>query len=169
MEEHFVNYPQALALKELGYDEPCLAYYDGWNGQTHLIITDESPKFLTKLFNLFSKNKNSSYTQDYVKYLGGFCTAPLKSQVFKWFRDEHHLFANIYECTTGGFKDNIIPKNWKPECRWEIYKPVGITYSQKDKVLVHVSDNLYRHFYYYEEAESACIDNLIQIIKEKKS
>lgn len=139
MEEHFCTYEQALALKELGFNEPCIG---GWD-----------------------KSKDWWWHPDSDINVDG----PLKSQVFKWFRDEHHLFANIYEWTTGGFKDNIIPKDWKPECRWKIYKPVGITYSQKDKVLVHVSDNLYRDFYYYEEAESACIDKLIEIIKEKKS
>jgi hypothetical protein len=146
MNDLFCNYTQALALKELGFDETCFGCF-------------------TKSGELsydFSDNKDEGhYFQD--------CAAPLKQQVFKWFRDEHHLFADIYECVTGGFKDNIVPKDWKPECRWKIYKPVGITYSQKDKVLVHVSDNLYRDFYYYEEAESACIDNLIELIKEKKS
>jgi hypothetical protein len=28
MENEFIPYEQALALKELGFDEPCLAYYD---------------------------------------------------------------------------------------------------------------------------------------------
>ena len=146
MKEHFVNYNQALALKELGYNEPCWCYF------VNDVFFDS---MFPKDYDYFEHmNKKMEYT-----------LAPLKSQVFKWFRDEHHLFANIYEWTTGGFKDNIIPKDWKPECRWKIYKPVGITYSQKDKVLVHVSDNLYRDFYHYEEAESACIDNLISILK----
>jgi len=147
MEEHFVNYTQALALKELGFNEPCFGFYDDIDKQFYQIHSQAS-----------SSNNVKNITK-----------APLKQQVLKWFRDKHHLFANIYEFTTGGFKDGIIPKAWKPECRWKIYKPVGITYSQKDEVLIHVSDNLYRHFYYYEEAESTCIDNLIEIIKEKKS
>ncbi len=148
MEDLFVTYKQALALKELGFDEPCFRYA---HKKLNTVETIDNLKMI------INWNGNDPF--------GNITSIPLKSQVFKWFRDEHHLFANIYEWTTGGFKDNIIPKDWKPECRWKIYKPVGITYSQKDKVLVHVSDNLYRDFYYYEEAESACIDNLISIIK----
>jgi len=154
MNDLFCNYTQALALKELGFDESCFGFY--YRKEIDLF---ESCKIQDR--------RNSSYVKNYMDKED--CTAPLKQQLFKWFRDEHHLFADIYECVTGGFKDNIVPKDWKPECRWKIYKPVGITYSQKDKVLVHVSDNLYRDFYYYEEAESACIDNLIELIKEKKS
>ncbi len=35
--------------------------------------------------------------------------------------------------------------------------------------LIKGEEVVYRHFKTYEEAESACIDKLISIIKEKKS
>jgi len=38
MEEHFVNYNQALALKELGFDEPCLGIYYG--NEKNFIISE---------------------------------------------------------------------------------------------------------------------------------
>jgi hypothetical protein len=62
MEEHFVNYNQALALKELGFDEPCIGNY-----------------FHTKELKIYggdiSRIKNSDM---------GIVTAPLKQQVFKF-------------------------------------------------------------------------------------
>ena len=34
MEKDFIPYEEALALKELGFDEPCLAFYDGKNAES---------------------------------------------------------------------------------------------------------------------------------------
>ena len=36
MEKEFVSYEQALALKELGFDEPCFGYYEP-NGELDYI------------------------------------------------------------------------------------------------------------------------------------
>jgi hypothetical protein len=67
MQEHFVNYNQALALKELGFDEPCFGFYD--------IFTNE-----VKGGNFPCEGSNN---------------APLKSQVFKWFREEHGIWVTF--------------------------------------------------------------------------
>lgn len=151
MEKYFITYNQAFKLKELGFDETCLAYYDGWNGQTDLIITDESPKFLTKLFNLFSKNKYSSYTQDYVEYLGGFCTAPIKSQVFEWARKEYRIISVIdFYCDNDEWEDTMYE--------------VRISEFKHFKTHDSFVQSEYKS---YEEAETACIDKLIEIIKNK--
>jgi len=122
MEEHFVTYEQALALKELGFDEPCFGCF-------------------TKSGELsydFSDNKGEGhYFQD--------CTAPLKSQVFKWFRYKGFDFAIM-----------------------EKYKDKGKFYGG----YLNKPNELFPHsfgsnFKTYEEAELACIDTLIEIIKTK--
>ena len=65
MEKEFVTYEQALKLKELGFDEKCLAFYNG--------------KFLDSTEYDF----DSCVSKDI-----GYCVAaPLKQQVFRWFRD----------------------------------------------------------------------------------
>jgi len=126
MKDHFVTYEQALALKELGFDEPCFGKYD-----THiadrwvLSISPEERQF---------QNTNKA------------CIAPLKSQVFKWFRDEHDL-----ECSPCA----VIQGNKK----WYNISIIQIS---------NIS-NLYDKYDSYEEAESVCIDKLIELIKEKKS
>ena len=144
MEKYFVNYKQALKLKELGFDEECLAYYDGWNGNTHLIINDElSPKFLVRFFNLFKRKKHQTYSQDYVEYLNGFCTAPLKSQVFDWFRMEYKL---------KGYVEPVEYLDGTPETyMWFVYNNCNSGNEQLT----------------YEEAEELCIDKLIEIVKNK--
>jgi len=73
MEKEFVPYKQALALKELGFDEPCMAQYNGSNG-----------------FDGFGGNYRNSYFnyQDQV-------AAPLYQQAFRFFRKEYNLYSEI--------------------------------------------------------------------------
>ncbi len=111
MKEHFANYPQALALKELGFNEPCLMYYD------HSLKLVESGVYE--------------------------CLAPLKQQVFKWFRDNYKIQSLVQEYLLNTYMYTIDD---------------GIS-----------SDISIVGFETYEEAESSCIDKLISIIKEKKS
>lgn len=86
MEKHFINYNQSLALKEFGFDEPCLA---SWN-------------FYTNEFNYNSYP--STFSSDDVIQL------PLKSQVFEWFR-KNHLLGHEINCpfvSYSGKNANII-------------------------------------------------------------
>ena len=138
--EHFCNYNQALALKELAFDEPCFGFY------------------YRKEIDLFGSCKiqdrrNSSYIKDYMDKED--CAAPLKSQVFKWFRDNYKIQGYVYSYTVRGgslgqdFSDYIY-----------VINGIGMDVIQTD-----ARDS---QFGTYEEAESACIDKLIELIKEKK-
>jgi hypothetical protein len=64
MEKEFVSYEIALALKELGFDEPCLMVY---NYKKQVILNNKIP---------YKERTNQPNP-----YL---CTAPLKQQVFRW-------------------------------------------------------------------------------------
>jgi hypothetical protein len=135
MEEHFINYNQAVSLKELGFDEPCFAKF---NHQKKLEISYCLEKTCG-----YDKHKNSltlkgSYGNGVIA-----CSAPLKQQVFKWFRDEHKTQSLIQEYDINNYMFTIDD---------------GIN-----------GDISVVGFIYYEEAESACIDKLISILKEKKS
>ena len=72
MKKEFIPYEEALALKELGFDEKCLKcyWYDG---------------MIDNGFNLINWN-----SQD------GCFNAPLYQQAFRWFRDEYDLYADIH-------------------------------------------------------------------------
>jgi hypothetical protein len=130
MQEHFVTYNQALALKELGFDEPCFAYFK-----------DEEFQYP----NLYEPFKNSEQKSWFV-------TAPLKQQVFKWFRDEHYLYHMIHH-----FEHK---KGTSEEFLSEISGKLLLGNDDVSKFSNHNT---------YGEAESECIDRLISIIKEKKS
>jgi hypothetical protein len=64
MNKEFIPYEQALALKELGFDEHCFAWYN----QRQTLLTG----FL--------------YTQDDTDEAQ--CIAPLYQQAFRWFREK---------------------------------------------------------------------------------
>ena len=113
MEKEFITYEQALALKELGFDEPCMASRDMGNDN-------------------------------------GLIQIPIYQQVFRWFREKHKLHSwvqpmyedqNFFVFVLARPNDFMIPK----DINWE-----------GDEYLNH------------EEAENACIDMLIEIIKNKK-
>ena len=84
MEKEFVPYEQALALKELGFDEPCFTFYPkegkmGFDGKYHSI--KEGYK---------NSTVNAIWIKRYKKDFG--CvTAPTYSQAFKFFREKYNL------------------------------------------------------------------------------
>jgi hypothetical protein len=76
----FVPYEQALALKELGFDEPCFMTY--LNGK------------LDKEIFLFNHSIRSHSTQEFI-------SAPLYQQAFHFFREKYGLMhiINPYDFT----------------------------------------------------------------------
>lgn len=76
-QNEFIPYEQALALKELGFDKPCIKYY--WNDGM-FTKTYESP------FNYNKKDNTIS--------------APLYQQAFRWFREKYGIFAEPSRVTS---------------------------------------------------------------------
>jgi len=79
MEKEFVHYAEALALKELGFDEPCFGYYDGNHNFNYMINGIED----------FSNRKFP------LGHSVGWVSAPLKQQVFRWFRENYNIDSHI--------------------------------------------------------------------------
>ena len=80
IENEFVDYNTALALKKLGFDEPCILLYRSLDTQPVCQIGYD-----------FKTEKNSDYN-DVTNY---WLTVPLFSQVFNWFRDKYDLDSTI--------------------------------------------------------------------------
>jgi hypothetical protein len=119
MEKEFIPYDRALKLKQLGFDEPCLDFYD------------ENQELFYNL-----ENKEKIHIGDSVK-------APTFSQAFRWFREKYKLHSTI---------TSISQESWQ----WHITKPgesLGKLYDED--------------FYTYEEAETACLEKLIEIVESK--
>ena len=77
MEKEFIQYTEALALKELGFDEKCLGYY----------IKNSSLwcNWLDVKFNDDPSNDKEDFVAD----------APLYQQAFKWFREKYGLKGEV--------------------------------------------------------------------------
>jgi hypothetical protein len=125
MNKEFIPYEQALALKELGFDEPCFGWYQ-----------DKTLRI----------DVNANQSIKFHEYLGRFkgCfLAPTFSQCFRWFREKHDLQAS-----------NIMFSNSKYDS--------GIT-RYKGTQSVWGNGPIYDTF---EEAELACLNKLIEIVKD---
>jgi hypothetical protein len=71
MEKEFIPYEQALELKELGFDEPCFAWY------------------VSESYGLeYGEVIKSDLIRDGI-------VAPTYSQAFRWFREKHDLMSVI--------------------------------------------------------------------------
>ena len=70
MNEEFVPYEQSLELKELGFDEPCITFYEPNNKEVIVVGVPQR------------------YNDPSLLRLKDFC-APTFSQAFRWFRDRH--------------------------------------------------------------------------------
>jgi hypothetical protein len=66
MNKEFIPYEDALALKELGFDEPCFGFYDD--------MDDNNPKM-------------AQFPAEAIN------SAPLYQQAFRWFRETWNLFV----------------------------------------------------------------------------
>jgi hypothetical protein len=75
MEKEFVPYEQALELKELGFNEPCLGYYVGKDKEVYMSNETLSAPFQ---FRLESKTT---------------FVVPTFSQAFRWFREKYDLYS----------------------------------------------------------------------------
>jgi hypothetical protein len=117
----FIPYQEALALKELGFDEPCFAFY--------LAGAIRYKEYKD------SQNKNSAFYNNTVTSI------PLYQQAFRWFREKHKLGA--------------------------IVSQFGYAIENENGQVVHVmpEDDITS---YYEEAELACLEKLIEIVKNGK-
>jgi hypothetical protein len=124
MTKEFVKYEIALALEELGFDEPVINVYDLKSKE--LVLGEDDEMIWAPVL------PNNGAT----------IAAPLYQQTFRWFRDKHGLDFNTINTnmwTTFSFVINDIPN--------------------KNPITTHLDFNT------KEEAESACLDKLIEIVK----
>lgn len=84
----FVAYELALELKELGFDEECIAHYD-----------TDGLKILT--YHWFPGNKNSSFPEPHTTN-NPKISAPLYQQSFRWFREKYDLDSYVTQIELNG-------------------------------------------------------------------
>jgi hypothetical protein len=132
MDKEFVTYEQALALKELGFDESCFGCY-----QLSELRDYKKGLEISWIMTLNTLNGYRIYDDETQT------SAPLKQQVFRWFREKYDI--SVYITRNIHFVDDNT--KWKPVVG-NIYYP-QLTFDT------------------YEEAENAAIDKLISIAKQQ--
>ena len=146
--KEFVPYKQALALKELGFDEPCFANYTvipedeiDWFTIPEQGITDKTSFGSSKNYN------SKSFEEE------GTISAPTFSQAFRWFRETYNIDAWVQPFVAQSKKN--IPYLPDESYGYFIFKD-GVFVCDKVDLLGP------------EEAELACLIELIKIAKENK-
>jgi hypothetical protein len=141
MKTEFIPYKQALELKELGFDEPCFGLWNLNNG-----------KYEVDIIGVCQYSKEFKYRE---------VLAPLYQQVFRWFREKYNIsysidwmsrsseFYNGYYVHFRGINDNKI--------------------NQENFIVLNdeLPSKGYKVYKTYEEAELACLNKLIEIVKNK--
>ena len=137
MKKEFIPYEQSAALKELGFDELCLAKY------SIDIVGETIPHF--RYNNRISQaealdegvwfNHNSGKAHIWA--------APLYQQAFRWFREKYQIDSWIYPNLNGLYSVSNIRRG------------VGLGLGKVSQ------------YQTYEEAELACLNKLIEIVKNK--
>jgi hypothetical protein len=141
MEKDLVPYKFALRMKQLGFDEPCFAYW----GSSDDLSMDSSRKN-----NPFRKTE---------------CIAPTFSKAFRWFREKHDLHAEPYTADTGAIEYCFRIRDLYSEIYvYDNLIRVGI-YDN----LIRVDGSYHGTFNTPEEAEIACLHKLIEIVENNTS
>jgi len=143
MNKEFIPYEQALELKQLGFDEPCLGYYYTLNGKDWKFADDKQYDLLDEFYNI-----GSMFT----------ISAPLYQQVFRWFREKYKIEGLILPQNQGAVIDE------EP-----IYFITIISYknNKMEELFNSTNKETLLHYNPKEEAELACLIKLIEIVKNK--
>ena len=147
----FVKFEQALALRELGFDEPCFTSYDDEGDLRNPFDYSNSEYDHNRRYIGDTKNfvHNSELTIE--NFIGNkdfytqFIAAPLYQQAFRWFREKYvlHSYIETSQSITNGYLayDYVILGE-------------GIKTEDDGRTLTT-----------YEEAELECLNKLIEIVK----
>ena len=140
MEKEFIEYEQALALKELGFESP----YPIGGYQGGKVFYYEKGELYYDGRPMYSSDAHS-----------GQLLAPLYQQAFRWFREKYNLRGFI------GFRPNV--KQF--DCH--VY---DMSLSGKEYVKQRTMEEFNKDpkVGTYEEAEFECLKKLIEIVKKQQ-
>lgn len=142
MEEEFIPYIEALAMKELGFDIPTQSAY---------AVRDDLSDY-PEPGSFMSKPDEFPEWVNYNDY-DSLCSVPLWQQAFRWFRDVKGLFVS-YNHGTGS---SYFPYIWcVSEESWTNLRNRNSLRSFSGR----------RNFDSYPEAELACLQQLIKIVQD---
>ena len=95
MEQEFIPYKEAIALKDLGFNEPCMAYF-----------VNKHP-FEKALFRIRGNGDWVTVGNDSYEKGSSFAAAPLYQQAFDWFYEKHGYHSYFVEVLPNRFRFHI--------------------------------------------------------------
>jgi hypothetical protein len=102
MKEQFLDYNTALKLKELGFDEKCIAFYN---------TKSETSLAFCELFGFINEKEKEDY---HINSIEKNCSAPLYQQIIDWFREKYGLHIDIgLDDKEEGYYNYAINLNWR--------------------------------------------------------
>ena len=157
MKDLFVPYKLAVKLKKLGFNEECFGYYE--KDSKFLVIHYSNRDLIgderdhPELYHLEIKNNNIS------QYI---ISSPLINQVFKWVREKYQISYSI----------DWITRNKEYYSGYIVdFRGINGKKINQENFIV-LNDELplkgYGVYKTYEEAELACLNKLIEMVKKEK-
>lgn len=147
MKKQFATYEIALAMKELGFDEPCLGYFPNVeNSDKTMIFFDRVPEYTIN--SLFDKNPTNYHF-----------TAPLWQQCVDWFRENQNINVEI------NYLPNI--KKYGILSSSIDIRPRDLTQNENTKRGIEITNN-YARYDTYQEAREQAILKCIELCKQKE-
>ena len=152
MNKEFIPYEEALELKELGFDEKCFSYY-------HFEELSVTPRENGDDIKYPGDIKFDSHQNSYLEE-GDNCSSPLYQQAFRWFREKYGLDGESTRYNLNNRESKILGVDVK-----YIYLTMinGVARDWED---IELKDATY--YTTYEEAELACLRQLIKIENQNK-
>ena len=157
----FVPYEQALALKELGFDEVCFGRF---SNEGDLLIAHTEKYIISN-----GVNRSEFFTQ-----------APLYQQCFRWFREKHDLHVHIrkedyvyknihnnyfhFDISKGEQTDITKQEDLYSDLMDECEQNIPGNYLDNEKFNILIFEKGFA-FKTYEKAELECLKKLIEIVK----
>ena len=136
MEKEFIPYEQALALKELGFDEPCFTIFLREEFKGHIGL-------LPKGFPINSETNNIDIV-----------SAPLYQQAFRWFREKYGFVIRYIPHEIDDNEGQSILHHYYKISEYDNWRG-----GRRNTVETELSEE-------YEEAELECLKKLIEIVKQ---
>jgi hypothetical protein len=147
LHKEFIPYELALRMKVLGFDEPCITFYPV--NLTQPLIGDYATLGLNGKYSSIKDGYRNSvclnqlwkkrYKQDYANV-----AAPTFSQAFRWFREKYGLSKTIDD----------------------FYSDGKLRFDYSIRKIGSQEDNPKGIFVSYEDAQQACLEEMIQIIEQ---
>lgn len=147
MEKEFIPFELSVKLKELGFDEPCLAHLIGFGDGTI-----ENGKYVINYQQVFYPNdfiKSDDKAEELGLHPFGICGVPLYQQAFRWFREKQAIEGFIHKAIEGTY--------------YFVIKRLGNNENNMYEFITNAPKNVDT----YEEAELECLKKLIEIVESK--